>query len=81
MDLEGVWHNNAYKPTQPGECVSEDQLKSPTLGITARLIRRLTTKFNNIATIFFIKQQYSAILISKKLTASRKLSNLSMHLN
>ena len=49
----GVWHNNAYTPTQPGEYVLVDQLKLPTPGLIAQLTIRLTTKRYNIAIIFF----------------------------
>ena len=52
MYPEGLWNNNAYKPTQSGEYVSADQLKSTILGLIANFTRILTTKHYNIATIF-----------------------------
>ena len=52
------WHkkssnqHDAYKPAQPVEYVSVDQLNSPTPGLIARLTGKLTTKHYNTATVF-----------------------------
>ena len=81
MDLEGVWHNNAYKPTQPGDYVSIDQLKSPTPGLIAQPKTRLITKCYNISMIFFDQATRFSYDHYQELTAARKLLTISRHLN
>ena len=71
MDPELVWHNNAYKPTQPREYVSVDKLKSPTMGLIAQLTRRLTTKLYNIA-ILFVNQSNRFIYAHLQITDRSK---------
>ena len=44
---------NVYKPIKPGECVSVDQLVSPTPGLVAQLTGKLTTARYRYATFFF----------------------------
>jgi hypothetical protein len=44
--------DEATKPSRPGECVSVDQLKSPTPGLIAQLSGFLTTKRYGYATVY-----------------------------
>lgn len=45
-------NKEATEPTKPGECVSVDQLVSPTPGLIAQLTGRLTTQRYKCATAF-----------------------------
>lgn len=49
--------DESSKPKQPGECVSVDQMHSPTPGLVAQVSGTLTTKRYKVATIFV--DQYS----------------------
>ena len=49
----------ATRPTRPGECISVDQLISPTPGIIAQMTGRLTTKRYTCATVYV--DQYSSM--------------------
>jgi len=41
-----------YKPTQPGELISVDQMSSSTLGLIAQMVGRLTTQCYTCATVY-----------------------------
>ena len=51
--------DEAKRPTKPGECISVDQLISPTPGLIAQMTGRLTTKRYSCATVYV--DQYSSL--------------------
>ncbi len=66
--------DEATKPSKPGECVSVDQLKSPTPGLIAQLSGFLTTKRYGYATVYIDHaSRVSFVYLQKSTTAEETL--------
>jgi hypothetical protein len=67
-------NNEATKQSRPGECVSVDQLKSPTPGLIAQLSGFLTTKRYGYATVYIDHaSRLSFVWLQKSTTAEEML--------
>jgi hypothetical protein len=66
--------DDATKPSKPGECISVDQLKSPTPGLIAQLSGFLTTKGYGYAKVYiYHASRLSFVWLKKSATAEETL--------